>query len=167
MLLPIIDINKQPSVKVSVENLLNDAVLALQVKTQIPEGWQDKTLEFTVRFSDDAEVQKLNNDFRGMNKPTNVLSFPCGEDMPYTPEKYDKNKVPVKYIGDIIVSCDTLEREALEQGKSVDDHLSHLLVHSILHLYGYDHIDDAEAEAMENLEIDILAGLAINDPYHK
>lgn len=118
MLLPVIDINKQPSVKISVEKLLNNAVSALQVKTQIPEGWQDKTLEFTVRFSDDAEVQKLNNDFRGINKPTNVLSFPCGDDMPYVAEINDKNKSEVKYIGDIIVSCDTLEREALEIGRA-------------------------------------------------
>lgn len=167
MLLPIIDIEIEPDVSVSAEKLLNTAAAALQEKTPVPEAWQGKILEFTVRFSDDAEVQQLNNDFRGKNKPTNVLSFPAGEDIPFMDGMSGEKQMPKKYIGDIIVSCDSLKKEAAEQNKTVDNHLTHLLIHSILHLYGYDHIEDNEAERMESLEIDILFSIGINNPYHK
>ena len=139
---------------------------ALQVLWQCPdlalEG-EGKTLLLAMRLSDDVEVQSLNKQFRGKDKPTNVLSFPSGDDMP----GMEMVEMPEKYIGDVIVSVDTLKREAQAQNKSVEDHFCHLFIHSVLHLLGYDHIDDTEAEEMERLEIDILAKLGVNNPYHK
>lgn len=139
---------------------------ALQVLWQCPdlalEG-EGKTLLLAMRLSDDVEVQSLNKQFRGKDKPTNVLSFPSGDDMP----GMEMVEMHEKYIGDVIVSVDTLKREAQAQNKSVEDHFCHLFIHSVLHLLGYDHIDDAEAEEMERLEIDILAKLGVNNPYHK
>lgn len=161
MLKPILDVIKKPEIEGGLEPLVADAMVAISKELEIPSGWKGKALEFTVRFSDDDEVQSLNKQFRGKDKPTNVLSFPAGDDMP------GMEMLPEKYIGDIIVSCDTLAREAKEQNKSLNDHLSHLLVHSVLHLFGYDHIEDDEAEEMESLEVVILKHLEISDPYHK
>lgn len=139
---------------------------SLKVLWQCPdlalEG-EGKTLLLAMKLSDDVEVQSLNKQFRGKDMPTNVLSFPSGDDMP----GMEMVEMTEKYIGDVIVSVDTLKREAQAQNKSVEDHFCHLFIHSVLHLLGYDHIDDTEAEEMERLEIDILAKLGVNNPYHK
>tara|TARA_R110000868_G_scaffold262401_2_gene521097 strand:- start:76166 stop:76651 length:486 start_codon:yes stop_codon:yes gene_type:complete len=161
MLIPTIDENIKLETQKPVENLLQEALRAIESVVESPACWKGKDLSFTLRFSDDLEVQQLNKDFRGKDKPTNVLSFPSGDDMP------GMEQLAEKYIGDIIISCDTLKKEASAQFKTVDNHLSHLLIHSVLHLYGYDHIEDTEAEEMEALEIEILSKLGINDPYHK
>ena len=105
--------------------------------------------EASVVFGDDAFVQTLNRDYRDKDKPTNVLSFPQALPM----------------LGDSIFAYETIEREAAEQEKSFEDHLLHLSIHSTLHLLGYDHIDDQEAEAMEAIEIKILASLGVKNPY--
>jgi probable rRNA maturation factor len=97
----------------------------------------------------------LNRDWRGIDKSTNVLSFPQIE--PFAPVS--------GLLGDIILARETLEREAAEQGVSVEDHFTHLVVHGFLHLLGYDHMDDDEALAMEGLETQILASLGVADPY--
>ena len=110
------------------------------------------------RLSDDAEVQQLNKQFRGKDKPTNVLSFPADLDFTEPDEAL--------YIGDIIFAMPTVAKEAAEQSKTIEDHLKHLTVHGVLHLFGYDHIEDDEATIMENLEIDILNELKINNPYN-
>jgi probable rRNA maturation factor len=111
--------------------------------------------ELSIVFTDDAEQQVLNRDWRGVDKPTNVLSFPQIE--PFGPV--------AGLIGDIILARETLVREAGEQGVSFEDHFTHLVVHGFLHLLGYDHIDDDEALVMESLETQILAGLGVADPY--
>jgi probable rRNA maturation factor len=111
--------------------------------------------EVSLVLTDDAEQQVLNRDWRGIDKPTNVLSFPQIE--PFTPVS--------GLLGDIILARETLEREAVEQGVSFSDHYTHLLVHGFLHLLGYDHLDDDEALAMEGLETEILAALGVADPY--
>ncbi|MCU0832112.1 MAG: rRNA maturation RNase YbeY [Rhizobiaceae bacterium] len=107
-------------------------------------------------LTNDAAVRDLNREWRGQDKPTNVLSFP-GSDMP--------GPDGVVFLGDIALARETIAREAAGDGKTFTDHLTHLMVHGLLHLAGYDHEDDAEAEEMEALETRILARLAIADPY--
>jgi probable rRNA maturation factor len=111
--------------------------------------------ELSLVLTDDAEQRVLNRDWRGIDKATNVLSFPQIE--PFGPVS--------GLLGDIILARETLEREAAEQGVSLEDRFTHLVVHGFLHLLGYDHMDDDEALAMEGLETQILASLGVADPY--
>jgi probable rRNA maturation factor len=111
--------------------------------------------ELSIVLTDDAEQQTLNRDWRGIDKSTNVLSFPQIE--PFGPVS--------GLLGDVILARETLEREAAEQGVSFEDHFTHLVVHGFLHILGYDHLEDDEALAMEGLETQILASLGVADPY--
>lgn len=124
-----------------------DAVVAAVFAT-IKESWDNKAI--AVVLSDDVHIRPLNCDFRGKDAPTNVLSFPSDESEEW---------------GDVIISIDTVAREAGEQGKLVHDHAVHMLVHGVLHLVGYDHIDDVDAEIMEALEIAVLDKVGIENPY--
>jgi probable rRNA maturation factor len=110
-----------------------------------------------VRLSGDSAVRRLNRDFRGKDKPTNVLSFPAGS----SPAP---RGAPV-VLGDVVIAYRTVAREAAAQGKAVGDHLLHLVVHGVLHLLGYDHERSAAARRMETLETRILASFGIADPY--
>jgi probable rRNA maturation factor len=110
--------------------------------------------EVSLLFCDDAFIATLNRQWRGLDKPTNVLSFPAGGDLSVAP-----------ILGDIVIAYETAAAEAGQEGKSLADHVSHLIVHGFLHLIGFDHIEDADAEEMEALERMILAGLGIEDPY--
>lgn len=112
--------------------------------------------EICVSLADDAAVRVLNAEWRGLDKPTNVLSFPAVEpdELEYAP-----------HIGDIILAYETVEREARDDGKTFADHTTHLIIHEILHLLGFDHETDEEAQEMEALEIAALADLGIADPY--
>ena len=112
--------------------------------------------ELSIVLLDDAEQRELNRQWRQIDKPTNVLSFPQIE--PFSPV--------VGILGDITLARETLEREAIEQGVSFTDHYTHLVVHGFLHILGYDHIEDDEALVMEGLETQILATLGIEDPYN-
>jgi probable rRNA maturation factor len=112
--------------------------------------------ELSILLCDDATIQPLNRDWRGFDKPTNVLSFPAFSPLPLAEKPL---------VGDLAVARETVEREAAHDGKTVPDHLTHLLIHGVLHLVGYDHETEAEAEAMEALETRILASLGIADPY--
>lgn len=112
-------------------------------------------------LSSDEEVAALNAQYRGQAKPTNVLSFPSA-DMPGGAPAFGED---APTLGDIIIAYETVIREAREDGKEPLHHLAHLTVHGLLHLAGYDHEDEAEAEEMEALEREILAGLNIPDPY--
>jgi probable rRNA maturation factor len=111
--------------------------------------------EVTVVLTDDAEQRELNSQWRGLDKSTNVLSFPQLE--PFTPV--------MGLVGDITLARETLEREADEMGIPLEAHFTHLVVHGFLHLLGYDHIEEADAVTMESLETKILATLGIADPY--
>lgn len=113
--------------------------------------------EVSLVFTSDASIRAINAEWRGQDKPTNVLSFPA---FPLAP-----GKLPGPMLGDIILAQETLVREAQALGKPFDEHLSHLLVHGFLHLFGYDHMEENDAERMESLETRILAGLGLSDPY--
>jgi probable rRNA maturation factor len=106
----------------------------------------------TILLADDEAVRALNARFRGKDAPTNVLSFPA----PHNPERH---------LGDLALAFGVCAREAAEQGKPLAHHLQHMTVHGVLHLLGYDHMRDDEAEAMEGLERAVLAGLGVPDPY--
>ena len=114
-------------------------------------------IEVSLVFSSDEQVRAVNAEWRGQDKPTNVLSFPA---FPLVP-----GGKPGPMLGDIIIARETVEREAGDLEKSFTDHLTHLMVHGFLHLFGYDHMDGDEAERMESLETRILAALGLSDPY--
>jgi probable rRNA maturation factor len=111
--------------------------------------------ELSIVLTDDAEQRVLNRDWRGIDRSTNVLSFPQIE--PFGPVS--------GMLGDIVLARETVEREAAEQAIPLADHFTHLVVHGFLHLLGYDHVDDDEALVMEGLETQILASLGVADPY--
>ncbi|MAW91457.1 MAG: rRNA maturation RNase YbeY [Altererythrobacter sp.] len=117
----------------------------------------------SVLFTTDSQVHDLNREWRGKDKPTNVLSFPMLEREDLLALQADG---PPEMLGDIALAFETCEREAKEKGVSLPDHTAHLLVHGFLHLAGHDHVDsDIQAAAMEKLEIEALAKLGIADPY--
>ena len=112
-------------------------------------------LEVTIQIVDEARSAELNQQFRGKSGATNVLSFPFSA---MTPE-------PLPILGDLAICAPLVEREAAAQGKSLTSHWAHLTIHGLLHLCGYDHIEDEQAERMEGLEREAMAQLGFNDPY--
>lgn len=129
----------------------------LWVDTAINEVYPELTLPFelTIRLVNALESQQLNNQYRGIDKATNVLSFPF--EVP--------DGIELNLLGDLVICIDVMKDEALSQNKVLFDHWAHLVVHGCLHLAGFDHISDNEAEIMEALEVKILAKLAIDNPY--
>lgn len=115
-----------------------------------------KNTEVSILLTDNDFVQILNKEHRGIDKPTNVLSFPM-PDM----------GLPIWQAGDMILAYETLVREASEQNKTLEEHFSHLLIHSALHLCGYDHISEEDAEEMEQIEIQKMKGLGFKNPYEE
>lgn len=112
--------------------------------------------ELTIRIVDEAEGRELNHTWRGKDYPTNVLSFPA--DIP-------EGLLDIPLLGDLVICAPVVAREATEQGKAASAHWAHLVIHGCLHLLGYDHLDDEEAEEMEGLERQLLAELGYPDPY--
>lgn len=112
--------------------------------------------ELSLLFTADAEMQALNRQWRGLDKPTDVLSFPA--DDPEIPEQ-------LQYLGDVAIGYETSRADAEAMGRPFDGHISHLMIHGFLHLLGYDHIEPDDAKVMEPLETQILAGLGWPDPY--
>jgi probable rRNA maturation factor len=117
---------------------------------------EDEDLEATLLLTDDAALRELNRQWRGQDKPTNVLSFPA--DMKSPPGE-------PRHLGDIALAYETLAREAEAENKSLPNHMTHLVIHGILHLLGHDHESDAEAAEMERAEVAALEALGIADPY--
>lgn len=116
---------------------------------------QGDEFEVTIRIVDEEESHALNSEYRGKDKPTNVLSFPFEAPM----------DLEVPLLGDLVICKQVVSKEAKEQQKPLLHHWAHLTIHGILHLRGYDHINDDEAEEMEALEVELLASLDIPDPY--
>lgn len=140
--------------------LLAERVLeaaAGHLKKHAKQKFPKMATELSLVFTDDESIRAINAEWRQKDKATNVLSFPA---YPITP-----GKMPGPMLGDIIIARETVEREAAEFEKPFDDHLTHLMVHGFLHLFGYDHMNNAEAEIMEGLETRILADLGLSDPY--
>lgn len=164
-----------PLKKASPNTMVSDAIMAYQIDIEnnshsqylpadaLIQQWIGTTLtqqdlkeaEVSVYIVDDTESQNLNNQYRGKDKPTNVLSFPA--DIPA--------ELGIPLLGDLVICAPVVEREAKEQGKSLNAHWAHMLVHGTLHLLGFDHIDDDEAEAMEALETAIIISLNFPAPY--
>ena len=138
------------------EDAIHRAILAAAERVDAEVG----DAEIAVMLTDDAGIRTLNSNWRGIDKPTNVLSFPALQ--PTGPRGDDDAP---RMLGDIAIAYETMRREADEEQKPFDHHLSHLTVHGFLHLIGYDHESDAEAEEMEALETEILAHLGVPDPY--
>ncbi|AUH32208.1 rRNA maturation RNase YbeY [Paracoccus tegillarcae] len=136
-----------------------------QRATRATLNWlQADPVEIVVMGCDDERIAALNADFRGKPRPTNVLSWPAIEHRAHAPGARPELPGGDEW-GDIAISYDTCAAEAQAQGKPLADHATHLLVHAILHLAGYDHENDPDAETMEAAERSILAGLDISDPY--
>ena len=147
--------------------MIIDLQIACEQETGLPtaqqiEQWaraavqpQSDEVEMTVRIVDEGESHALNLNYRGKDRPTNVLSFPF--------ECPDEVELPL--LGDLVICRQVVEREAQEQDKPVMAHWAHMVVHGSLHLLGYDHIEDDEAEEMESLETQIMTGLGFADPY--
>ena len=171
---PGLSVNNPQSIRDEAENSLALSELSEAWRREIPAieklcqsavnvvfdatGPLDLPPEISIALADNDAVHELNRDYRGMDKPTNVLSFPSGEDA--TSPEADRIM-----LGDIILAFETVRDEAVDQDKSINNHTSHLVIHGVLHLLGYDHEDDDQAEEMETLERQILAKLGIDDPY--
>lgn len=124
---------------------------SLALREKIPNA------ELTIRIVDKDEMITLNSTYRNKKKPTNVLSFPF--------ETPPGIQLDTPILGDIVICADVIAEEAQEQNKAVEAHWAHMVVHGILHLLGYDHVKDADAEEMETEEINILKELGFNNPY--
>lgn len=143
-----------------------DVQYAVPDQQQLPDQaqlkmWAEKALQtdspvqLSIRVVDEDESQALNHEYRGKDKPTNVLSFPM--DMPDAMEE--------KILGDLVICAPVVEKEAGEQNKDVLAHWAHMVIHGVLHLQGFDHIEDRQAEVMETLEIKYLEELGYANPY--
>lgn len=144
-----------------------DLQLAVENEADLPEfdaihHWLESAIvpfqpqaEVTVRIVDSEESHELNRDYRGVDRPTNVLSFPF-EAPP---------GMEIDLLGDLVICRQVVEREAKEQNKPLLAHWAHMVVHGSLHLLGYDHIEDDEAEEMESLETEIMQKMGFEDPY--
>jgi probable rRNA maturation factor len=138
---------KRPSAKTVVKKAVLAAARAVSTRP----------VELAIVLGDDSAIRALNRDWRGKNAPTNVLSFPAAAP--------GKGRSASPYVGDIVIAYETMAREASTEDKPFNHHLSHLAIHGFLHLLGYDHENDRDAQEMERLERKILKRLAIPDPY--
>lgn len=137
------------------DRVLGAAAACLAAQTDQP--MPSEPPELSLLFTDDEAMRKINARWRDKDAATNVLSFPA---VPLVP-----GRMPAPMLGDIVFARETIAREAKEGRRSFQDHLAHLVVHGYLHLFGYDHVEPADAEVMEGLETRILATLGISDPY--
>ena len=170
--------NDIPTIELTIDddrwNALDLAALArraLSGALAFPELGVEMQCEVSLLATDDARIAELNGEFRGRPAPTNVLSWPAQD---LAPQRAGERPAPPRpdftgeiALGDIAISFDTCAREASAAGKPMEDHVTHLLVHGLLHLLGYDHVRDPDATLMEGLETRILGRLGIEDPYRE
>lgn len=152
----VIDVNLEAGSWPGEKDLFRLADAAIRATLSTGELQVADNSEVSLLFTDDDAIRKLNGQWRDKDKPTNVLSFPGSDPV---------DDVYGPLLGDIVFGFETIEREARDMGVDFSDHLSHLTVHGLLHLFDYDHQTDEEAELMEGLEKTILASLGIGDPY--
>lgn len=150
-----IDLNTEADDWSDVSHLLEDTITQA-ASIALPKDITDFTVSITL--TNNSNIQILNNKFRNKNKPTNVLSFPQFEPDEIT-------ALPELHLGDLVFALETIQKEAMAENKTFENHLRHLTVHGFLHLLGYDHIEDEQAEEMEALEVEILAGMGVKNPY--
>ena len=145
------------------DELARAAATAAIAESAFPQlGTGQRTVELSIRLTSDAEVHALNAEWRGKDKPTNVLSFPMAESVDLAELS---SPGPELMLGDIILASGVCAAEAADKAISIDQHAAHLMVHGTLHLLGYDHMDEASATDMESREIRALARMGIADPY--
>lgn len=156
-MIPSIDLSLEDGVSIDETVFLARVVNILTETIEIGGLKFPENAELSLVLAGDKTLQSLNNEWRQKDKPTNVLSFP-GNDIAV-------GEVAGIMLGDIVISLETTAREATLENKSFEDHLSHLVVHGFLHLFGYDHETDDEASQMESLETRILNELGIDDPH--
>ena len=140
--------------------LPNDDIFKKCIKAVIIEK-NINNISVNINIANLEEIQQINNDYRNKNKPTNIISFPFEKPAGLPDDFTEMND----FIGDIVISSDVLEQEAKEQNKHLENHWCHIIIHGVLHLLGYDHIEENEAQEMESLEIKILQSLNISNPY--
>ncbi len=157
-MIPLIDLSSDGNIEIDEAEKIQLAKNAVRITIEIAGLKLPKNAELSILFGSDITLQALNSQWRSKDKSTNVLSFP-GKDLA-PGEEADT------VLGDIAISLETAEREAALENKLLDDHISHLIVHGFLHLFGYDHENDKEADLMESLERKVLAKLGIPDPYN-
>lgn len=150
--MPVLELDLQIATE-KTEHLPSQDQLAQWAQAALPQSGDE--YEITIRIVDIEESQSLNHEYRGKDKPTNVLSFPF--------EAPEGIELPL--LGDLVVCRQVVENEAIEQKKPVLNHWAHLVIHGILHLRGYDHLSDEDAEEMESIEIDLLKLFSIPNPY--
>lgn len=151
------------SVAVDVQVALEDETLpppsAFRIWAKAALADVDQDCELSLRIVDEDESRRLNHQYRGKDRPTNVLSFPFE-----APEGVPAEEIG-NYLGDLVICAPVVAREAAEQHKTPAAHWAHMVVHGVLHLRGYDHIEEAEAQVMEDKEREVLDGLGFSDPY--
>ena len=156
--------NKLPEIDAFANKVFDNALRFLSENDLGFEGWDNKPVSINLSLSNNDEVQKLNREFRAKDKPTNVLSFANIDDEFFEDEFLKEDVIE---LGDVIMAIETLEDESKIKNISLQNHFAHLLIHGILHLFGYDHMEDDEADEMEGIEIDVLKELGIANPYEE
>lgn len=150
----------QPNISRTIKSLIKE--IAPQTPLAII-----KKIEISILLTNDQQIQELNKNYRHKDKPTNVLSFQLLDGKKIKNGNLEKLNLNGDYLalGDIVIAYQTIAREAIEQNKTFQNHLTHLLIHSLLHLIGFDHEKEKDAKIMEGLEIKILKSLGIKNPY--
>ena len=148
---------------VPLENLLETLVKTTLLSVNPPVLSAAENIDVSITLMNDETIHGINREYRGKDKPTNVLSFP--QLQPREVHLAEVSNSAFLPLGDILIALETIEREAKEEGKDLQDHLAHMVVHGCLHLLGYDHMTDDEAADMEGLETAILTGLGYEAPY--